>query len=217
MLQLRVGDASGASLHMQVDDSYLRRIEPGSPLARKAALTSVCHLFPNHTVPGLLDAHAAAVLCSQWSGGFEQHAQLDSVCRLLEGLGHRAHDDDESLANSPELARARAVAAMMIWQRFASQSVQRLAGSLEAGHDFPCAGTDVAKNLGICARIVALFEPALPGADELGNRVDAIMEKLDSALSEAPPIVAGSDAGGMPSDSEADVPAALQTAVRYEQ
>jgi len=99
---------------------------------------------------------------------------------------------------------------MMIWQRFVSQSVQRLAGSLEAGHDFPCAGTDVAKTLGICARIVALFEPALPGADELGNRVDAIMEKLDSALSEAPPIVAGSEAGGMTSGSEADVPAALQ-------
>ena len=197
-LQLRLGDGASAGSKMDVDDSYLRRIEPGSPLARRAAFAAVCQAFPRHTVPGMLDIHAAVVIASQWNGSWMEHVPLESVCALLETLGQRTAASGGAPQPS-QLANARAVGAMLIWQRFCREGLDRLLGGLETGHGWVREGEShtaegVAHTLGLFGRIVRLFDPAqlLERKFSLGTETQNIMDKLDDALSEelsdAPPI-----------------------------
>lgn len=196
MLQLQLGNERYTA-HGDVDDNYLRRIEPGSPLARRAAFTTICRLFPRHTVPSMLDMHAAVVLSSQWGGFWANHVALTSACDLLEKLGERAVP---GVALNPlQLANAQAVGAMLIWQRFCRDVMCRLLNALEIGNGFPVdAATDVTAVQEILAtfgRIVALFDPVRIAERKLslGTDVHNIMKKLDNALSEAPLIDPASD------------------------
>ena len=196
MLQLQLGNERYTA-HGDVDDNYLRRIEPGSPLARRAAFTTICRLFPRHTVPSMLDMHAAVVLSSQWGGFWANHVALTSACDLLEKLGERAVP---GVALNPlQLANAQAVGAMLIWQRFCRDVMCRLLNALEIGNGFPVdAATDVTavqENLATFGRIVALFDPVRIAERKLslGTDVHNIMRKLDDALSEAPLIDPASD------------------------
>lgn len=197
-LQLQLGDAERHPLHAEIDDSYLRRIEPGSPLARRAAFITICSKFPRHTVPSMLDMHAAVVLASQWGGEWVNHADLGLACDLLENLGHRAPAG--ASLNPLQLAIAQAVGAMLIWQRFCRDIVCQVLRGLEVGNGFPfdeaTNGTVVHENLAIFGRMLALFDPVRIAERKLslGTDVHNIMEKLDNALSDAPLIDASCDA-----------------------
>jgi hypothetical protein len=213
-LQLRLGDVSHVERYtspMEIDDSYLRRIEPGSPLARRAAFVSVCQAFPQHTIPCMLDMHAAVVLASQWGGAWAEYSALDSACGLLEKLGQRTVGGDA--LDSYQAANAQAVGAMLIWQRFCRDIICRLLGGLETGHGFPTGDAPddpaaIPASLAIFGRLVSLFDPMhiVERKFSLGTRVDNIMERLDEALSDAPPIDGGLAApavGTFESDTDA--------------
>eukprot|EP01051_Picozoa_sp_SAG22_P018600 SAG22_NODE_3177_length_1874_cov_1.482817_2_plen_434_part_01 len=82
--------------------AFLLRIDPGSPMARRAAVVALCEQFPEHTAPGLLALHAANSLASKFVGGFgaaedmaspivgsrgwRDHSLLSDACSVVEGL-----------------------------------------------------------------------------------------------------------------------------------
>ena len=56
---------------------FLLRIEPGSPMARRAALAAICQQFPEHTAPGLLALHATFKLATKYAAGFGAKSHRD--------------------------------------------------------------------------------------------------------------------------------------------